>query len=95
MRIISLTLDDRADQVLADLESKTGLPPAVLFSLSLSLTQWTYQQRVHDRVIATLDESRRSYRVLDLRAICRSLEMAAKAERTKAEQVLQQPAAAA
>jgi hypothetical protein len=91
VRVLTVNLDDRADRVLGDLESKTGLPAGALLSLSLSLTQWTYQQRVGDRAIATLNEANHSYRVLDLAAVCPNLEIAAKAERAKAEQAKLMP----
>jgi len=81
MRTITATLDDRADHVLRDLETKTGLSTGSLLSLSLSLAQWTYQQRVGDRVIATLNEANNSYRILDVAAVCQKFEAAAEAER--------------
>jgi hypothetical protein len=83
VRTISVTLDDRADQVLQDLESKTGLPVGALFSFSLSLGEWAFQQRVQDRQLATLDADSLSYRILDLAASCQELEVAAARERAK------------
>jgi hypothetical protein len=63
---INLELDEGASKALSQLHSATGLDVSRIFSYALSLMLWAVKQGSEGRILASVDESKRSYRQLDL-----------------------------
>jgi hypothetical protein len=72
-----LELDESAAEALSTLERSTGMNLSRIFSHALSLMLWVVAQKEAERIVATVDESRRSYRVLDVTALDRTRSRAA------------------
>jgi len=74
---ISLELDHPATETLSKLESLTGMSPSRIFSYALSLMLWAVSQRTVGRIVASVDESKQSYRELEVTAVRREQRQAA------------------
>jgi hypothetical protein len=65
MRLV-LELDHAASEALSQLEVSTGMSVSRIFSCALSLMLWAFGQGAKGRIVASVDESQRSYRELEL-----------------------------
>lgn len=66
---VTLELDEAASEVLAELQTLTGLSLSRIFSCALSVLLWAVKQGMSGRIVASMNESERSYRELDLSAL--------------------------
>jgi hypothetical protein len=79
---IQLELDELGKEQLYELERVTGLKTHTdLFNAALTLLEWSIQQRVEGRIIASLDEKNMNYKELQMPA----LEYAARAVKSQAQ----------
>lgn len=74
---ITLELDEAASEVLAELQTLTGLSLSRIFSCALSVMLWVVRQGMSGRIVASVNESERSYRELELSALTQKRRRAA------------------
>ncbi|MFZ0814761.1 MAG: hypothetical protein WAM78_04540 [Candidatus Sulfotelmatobacter sp.] len=66
---LSLELDAAASEAFSDIECLTGMNPSRIFSYALSIMLWVIRQGIAGRIVASIDESRQSYRELEITAL--------------------------